>query len=356
MDSAKVIDNTGDGQGDVVTPRYTTYQVRASYHIEDRMIGDFTADVNSIAATNTATSTATLSKKDPQVSSASAPASQPLFLNPPASIDITKKLITIVDGRESEITYAGDYEKYGPLTYSLTDENGAAVDIYMMDDDGYHKVDLSETPLKTGKLYYVAPGVKYQVKETIPSDHVNDMKPSTAGGDKVTSPTALEAGKTWHAVLTNKETRGTIVVTKTDEDGAGLEGAEFKLVNKNDSTKTWTRITGRSGIIRFEDLPYGTYILTEEKAPAGYTWKGDEQPSEEIIDLDVPLAAPSPSASVKPATTPTPNARRVALPAWGIMLILVGLAGLITIPIVYLLFLRKGKDEDDGNDSNSGES
>lgn len=182
------------------------------------------------------------------------------------------------------------------------------------------------------------------------------MKPSTAGGDKVTSPTALEAGKTWHAVLTNKETRGTIVVTKTDEDGAGLEGAEFKLVNKNDSTKTWTRITGRSGIIRFEDLPYGTYILTEEKAPAGYTWKGDEQPSEEIIDLDVPLAAPSPSASVKPATTPTPNARRVALPAWVIMLILVGLAGLITIPIVYLLFLRKGKDEDDGNDSNSGES
>ena len=71
MDSAKVIDNTGDGQGDVVTLRYTTYQVRASYHIEDRMIGDFTADVNSIAATNTATSTATLSKKDPQVSSAS---------------------------------------------------------------------------------------------------------------------------------------------------------------------------------------------------------------------------------------------------------------------------------------------
>ena len=41
---------------------------------------------------------------------------------------------------------------------------------------------------------------------------------------------------------------------------------------------------------------------------------------------------------------------------WVIMLILVGLAGLITIPIVYLLFLRQGKDEDDGNDSNSGES
>ena len=50
------------------------------------------------------------------------------------------------------------------------------------------------------------------------------------------------------------------------------------------------------------------------------------------------------------------GASRVFIVLYGMLLILVGLAGLITIPIVYLLFLRKGKDEDDGNDSNSGES
>ena len=51
------------------------------------------------------------------------------------------------------------------------------------------------------------------------------------------------------------------------------------------------------------------------------------------------------------------------MPAWLILLLLVGLAGLITIPIVYLLFLRNGKKEDDGdqtssggNDSDSGET
>ena len=48
-------------------------------------------------------------------------------------------------------------------------------------------------------------------------------------------------------------------------------------------------------------------------------------------------------------TPPTPTARR-ALPTWLILLLLVCLAGLITIPIVYFMFLRKGKDEYDEDD------
>ena len=90
---------------------------------------------------------------------------------------------------------------------------------------------------------------------------------------------------------------------------------------------------------------------------------------EEIIDLDVPLAAPnatetpSVTAAPSPTTSTAPSAKRVPLPTWVILLFLVGLAGLITIPIVYFMFLRKGKDEDDeddeddiGGSSDSGES
>lgn len=64
---------------------------------------------------------------------------------------------------------------------------------------------------------------------------------------------------------------GTAVITKTDADtGAALEGAAFEVVNKS-GTVVASAITGTNGMVTFENLQPGTYIIREASAPTGYT-------------------------------------------------------------------------------------
>ena len=283
MNSGLVLDKNGDGTNDTETPRYTTYYVKAVYDITDGMIGDFTAAVNKIDASNTAATHAVLANvSEPQNESKTVPATAPLFLNEPAKVKIFKYLTTIKDGSESQILYSGDNEKYGPLNYELTDANGNAVDIYTIENNAYVKVDTATTPLVTEKLYYVVPGFAYKVKETIPSNHTNDMTP-VDGVDSTTSDHTLAAGELWEAKLYNKETRGEIIIIKTDDKDPPkrLNGATFK-VESEDGTITQTATIGSSdnGKLIFSDLPYGKYTVTEVTPPPGYVALPDQFPDE----------------------------------------------------------------------------
>ena len=123
----------------------------------------------------------------------------------------------------------------------------------------------------TGTSDYVMPGAAYRGKETIPEKYATVMKPDTTGGDTVTSDHALVAGELWTAQITNRETKGQLTVTKTDKGSTALPGAEFKLVSADGGDYSMTRTTGNDGVVSFKNLPYGTYTLTEEKAPDGYT-------------------------------------------------------------------------------------
>jgi len=71
-------------------------------------------------------------------------------------------------------------------------------------------------------------------------------------------------------VVTNKQLKGSLKIIKVDADNAEelLPGAEFELVDENDSALTGT--TNDQGELTFDDLTIGTYTLTEIKAPNGY--------------------------------------------------------------------------------------
>lgn len=63
---------------------------------------------------------------------------------------------------------------------------------------------------------------------------------------------------------------------KVNTKGEALSGARFTLTSQDDNSKTYTAESGNDGIIKFANLPLGTYTLTETKVPDNYenrnTW------------------------------------------------------------------------------------
>lgn len=63
---------------------------------------------------------------------------------------------------------------------------------------------------------------------------------------------------------------------KVNTKGEALSGAGFTLTSQDDNPKIYTAESGDDGIIKFENLPLGTYTLTETKVPDNYenrnTW------------------------------------------------------------------------------------
>ncbi|MEN1938091.1 SpaH/EbpB family LPXTG-anchored major pilin [Paenibacillus sp. 102] len=68
-------------------------------------------------------------------------------------------------------------------------------------------------------------------------------------------------------------TTGNIALTKVDgADGKKLEGAEFKLQDKNGNIvvvngKEMTGVSNKDGVITWDQIPYGEYQIVETKAP-----------------------------------------------------------------------------------------
>ena len=81
----------------------------------------------------------------------------------------------------------------------------------------------------------------------------------------------LTAGRTSYVTVPNEANKG-FTVKKVDAQNKGaLEGAVFRF-EPIDGSYVTTGITGFDGMISFEgdELPYGSYRVTEESAPEGY--------------------------------------------------------------------------------------
>ncbi|MBQ2503615.1 MAG: hypothetical protein II528_04770, partial [Lachnospiraceae bacterium] len=86
--------------------------------------------------------------------------------------------------------------------------------------------------------------------------------------------TAGENGKTIYVDVFNHPVPGSIEVTKTNEDGTkALAGAVYQLYTKDaagNRNVVATATTDANGKMKFENLLWDTYYLSEVSAPAGY--------------------------------------------------------------------------------------
>ncbi|WP_169084649.1 collagen binding domain-containing protein [Paenibacillus sp. PL91] len=89
--------------------------------------------------------------------------------------------------------------------------------------------------------------------------------------------------------IANKKKTGNLEITKVDKDNNAivLEGAKFELFNSA-NVSLGQKTTAANGKITFTGLPYGSYVLKEISAPAGYSIDGSGQVSITINAAAVP--------------------------------------------------------------------
>src|SRR5690625_3075518 len=109
----------------------------------------------------------------------------------------------------------------------------------------------------------------YQLKETkVPEGYVTPEEEQTITIDKAYKPGDDKEGFEYR--VENYKPVFAVELSKTDEEGNALEGAEFTLFDAEDNAIE-TATTGEDGKILFEDIKTaGTYYVQETKAPAGY--------------------------------------------------------------------------------------
>lgn len=156
------------------------------------------------------------------------------------------------------------------------------------------------------------------------SDELRTLEFVVADADQgtVIDPTADDAG--W----LNTPLLGAVELTKTDDAGTPLDGAEFKLERKTEDD-TWETVaegllsgktyrfdaasntfelnadaTVVAGVLRIDRIPWGEYRLVETKAPEGYVMDSEIEPLEfafdrgYFVDLDITTQADADAATV----------------------------------------------------------
>lgn len=115
----------------------------------------------------------------------------------------------------------------------------------------------------------------YLVAETNSDPHTTRVTPNFFVSIPMTNPD----GDGWiydvHVYPKNALVRGDVTLNKVDEAGEALEGAIFGLYVRNENPSDDVAIaqmtTGSDGVVKFTNLPVGSYYLKEIAAPAGYT-------------------------------------------------------------------------------------
>ena len=146
------------------------------------------------------------------------------------------------------------------------------------------KVDGSAMPLEgaeftlTGSKGTTRTGVSDQngyVEWTdLPADETFVLTETKApAGFSIAAPRniTLTAGQTAHVTIQDSTEKHFIIKKIDKQNGSALEGAVF-LFEKIDGAYKTTATTGFDGMLEFagDELPYGSYRVSEERAPTGY--------------------------------------------------------------------------------------
>lgn len=111
----------------------------------------------------------------------------------------------------------------------------------------------------------LAPGRYAFVETKAPEGYVlnSEKKQFTISESAKGKPEAADAG-------TAVNYKGSVHLTKKDEDGNGLAGAVFKIVDNNGKTVKDNLVSDKDGSITADGLAPGSYQFVEKQAPDGY--------------------------------------------------------------------------------------
>ncbi len=166
-------------------------------------------------------------------------------------------------------------EHFGSIGLKKTDETGKALAgavFGLYNSDGALAQQAVSQSDGTVTFSHVTLGT-YKIKEiTPPAGHLASAREITVSieddGDIIDGGT-----------LTNKTIYGSIRVVKTTDDGKTLlPGAQLSLYKKGGTEIVAQGVSGADGVVVFENLLYGDYVIRETKAPDGYTLSALEIP------------------------------------------------------------------------------
>ena len=171
-----------------------------------------------------------------------------------------------VEGSNITINWANTRDK-GSISITKTDGNqllsGALFGLYDNAGATGELVKTAYTDQKGEARFTELDAGTYYVKEIIaPNGYAlsDDVHTFIIGNGENA---AWDCGKT----ITNQLKKYTLKLTKKGDDGKLLQGVEFEI-SGNGISKIAT--SGQDGVVKFEDLPFGRYTITETKAPQGY--------------------------------------------------------------------------------------
>lgn len=195
---------------------------------------------------------------------------------------------------DANVNYQGSAQLYKEAENTSDDGfsklSGAAFDVYKdtatpekatsesikTDDDGNVTID----GLAPGNYYFqeVSNSNKYlvntqKIKFTIPNNAAG--KPTVVTTNDQTAP----GGK-----LTLRNYLGAVTLTKVDQEGQVLRGAEFTVYNSSNKA-VGTGISGPDGKVTINKLAPGDYTIKETKAPAGYLLNN------QVVNVTIPASA-----------------------------------------------------------------
>lgn len=156
----------------------------------------------------------------------------------------------------------------GPLngvTFTLYDASGTNP---VTDGNGNAITSVSGQNGQAGLVQFTnIPFGDYQIRETgTPADYLPDTTAIPVGlhDGKVDVNNTLQL-----SAVTNTIKTGSVQFTKKAADGSNLADATFTLTGANGYAQQVT--SDQNGLVKFTDVPYGEYTLTETGAPADYT-------------------------------------------------------------------------------------
>ena len=208
---------------------------------------------------------------------------------------VPKKSVTV----EKQLSNT-DKEKYANVEFKfqllLQDDKGEYVPSNTagtLSDDSEVKFNREEiNDVSYDNVFTLKPGQKaifsgleenknYKVRELgVSADKyeqvlINGKNATNQNGNVISSEATVDS-RQWVTVTNVLASVAELDFKKVNTKGEALSGARFTLTSQDDNSKIYTEESGDNGIIKFKNLPLGTYTLTETKVPINYenrnTW------------------------------------------------------------------------------------